>query len=162
MVPKPSEQDTGRRIRAGRWLFGLILGVAGILLGASLLLPNLLAATGAETARDEVLHTEAPQVLRELAATNLDRGNSAPAAAAWLASRFESNGGTVIRSSSTQGSPASASLDVLLVRTAQGHALGQTTEPESVSICLRFETAAKSNWGDTSGLRTTFREIDCP
>ncbi|WP_433791553.1 hypothetical protein [Actinoplanes sp. CA-252034] len=140
---------------------GLLLGGIGTLLGANLLLSNLFGATGAETARGELLHVEAPQVIRELEATNLDPGNPGPASAAWLASRFESNGGTVIRSSSAPGRPASASLDVLLMRTAQGHALGQPTEPESVAICLRFETAELAAWGSVSDVRTTFHEIDC-
>lgn len=161
-MPEPSRQHPDRRTRAWPWPVSLLLSVAGTVLGAGLLLSNLLGATGAETARDEVLHTEAPQVLRELEAKNLDPGEPGPASSAWLASRFESSGGKVIRSSSTPGRPASASVDVLLVRTAQGHALGQPTEPESVSICLRFETAAKATWGDTPGVRTTFHEIDCP
>ncbi|MEU8241016.1 hypothetical protein AB0C07_22460 [Actinoplanes missouriensis] len=116
-MPKLSQQHPGSRPRAWPWQVGLILSMVGTLLGASLLLSNLLGATGAEIARDEVLHTEAPQILRELEATNLGSGNPGPASTAWLASRFESNGGTVIRSSSTPGRPASASLDVLLVRT---------------------------------------------
>jgi hypothetical protein len=159
VLPKPSPRHSGRRTRTWARPVGLILCGIGILLGANLLLSRMLGATGAETARDEVLHVE---VIRELVATNLDPGNLGPASAAWLASRFESDGGTVIRSSSTPGRPASASLDVLLVRTAQGHALGQPTETETVSICLRFEITSNATWGSTSGVRTTFHEIDCP
>jgi hypothetical protein len=149
-------------MRTWPWLVGAILGGIGVLLGANLLLSMLLGETGAESARDQVLHEEAPRIIRELEVTNLDPGNPGPASAAWLASRFESNGDTVIRSSSAPGRPASASLDVLLARTAQGHALGQPTEPETVSICLRFEITENTAWGGTSGARTTFHEIDCP
>lgn len=153
----------GRQRRTWPRLIGLLLGIGACLLGGNLVISKVLGgSTAAENARDEVLKTEAPQIVRDLEVANLEPGNLGPASVAWLTNHFQNSGDSVLRSSSTPGRPPSraiaGSLDVRMMRNAEGDALGQPTGSETIPICLRFETT----WSDTYGGRTSFREIKCP
>jgi hypothetical protein len=159
-VFEPPQQRRPSRKPAWLWVAGLLLIPVGCLLGGNLVISEPLGgSTGAENARDEVLDREAPQVVRDLEVANPDPGQDS---VAWLTSHFQTTGDTVLRSSSSQGEPSSGSLDVRMIRAATGDALGQPTESETIAICLRFETGWSETWSQTSGVRTTFREIDCP
>lgn len=141
------------------WLLAFLIGVLACVLTVPLVLGELLGGTtGAERARDDVLETEAPQIVRDLEVANPDPGNLGPESVAWLSARFQRAGDTVLSSSSTPGRPANGRIDVRMIRTGEGTALGQPTGAETITICLRFEIG----WSDTSGAETTVTEIDCP
>jgi hypothetical protein len=144
-------------------LLGLLLGSVSCPLAVQLLATEPLGgSTGAERARDEVLDIEAPRIVRDLDVASPDPGNLGPAAVAWLARHFRNAGDAVLRSSSMPGRPraetVAGSIDVRLVRTAPGDVLSGSTESETITICLRFET----RWSDTYGARTSFGQIGCP
>lgn len=144
-------------------MVGLLVGSAGCVLGGQLLVANLLdGSTGAESARNELLGQELPHTVRDLEVANPDRDNVGPATVAWLAEHFQRPGETVLRSSSTPGRPpagtVAGSIDVRLTRTAGGDSLGEPTESQTITICVRFETELSDGYG----VRTTFREIKCP
>ncbi|MEV0898902.1 hypothetical protein [Actinoplanes sp. NPDC049802] len=148
---------------AVRLLLVLAAVVGGCLLGGYLLIGALLSAGSAESdARDRLLKVEAQEIIRGLESQNPAPGDLGEALVSRVTSHFGVYGEAILRQEVAPGVPAdgetAGEIDVRVVRTGQGTALGQPTGPESFTMCVRFRT----QWSRDGGIVTTVREIGCP
>ncbi|MBO3737489.1 hypothetical protein [Actinoplanes flavus] len=151
-----------KRRNSWLWAVGALTLIGGCLLGGNLLRNALLYAESAEKdAHDQLLKAEGQEIIRGLEVENPAPGKLGEALISRVTSHFGA-GGTVLRQEVARGVPddgeTAGEIDVRVVQTGQGSALGQPTDSESFTICVRFHT----EWSRNTGIVTTVREIGCP